>query len=329
MSTFQGANQIVQHAVKRMQKAGAEQLNTQIDKWMQQTTTIMNTLISYQAVQQSTMKTYAELARNAWESSGQYSNVLLEKDTQVQDMLYQQNIAKAYRLINSIGETVRGSTIQYSLTLSGVGGESGHIEWSGLNIDQFLQVVNIAPTSGKMRLQSANTIHEKLKAMKEDNMTLSRWSTQKEKAYEHFKDVLEKRGTWTNLKEGQQLEAFAKYYRRKNKNDNMILDVMRDTLSDPDAFWQNGDDQIGQGSNKRVIQYKANDASVVQVDTLVAKLDKVYAALANIKGEIYSRAEYAPNQGAVSTASMNVEGAIEKLVVEFVNNDVLKALAIK
>jgi hypothetical protein len=78
-----------------------------------------------------------------------------------------------------------------------------------------------------------------------------------------------------------------------------------------------------------VIQYKANDASVTQADTLVAKLDKVYAALANIKGEIYSRAEYAPNQGAVSAASMNVEGAIEKLVVEFVNNDVLKALAIK
>jgi hypothetical protein len=83
------------------------------------------------------------------------------------------------------------------------------------------------------------------------------------------------------------IEAFSKYYRRKNKDDNMILDVMKDTLSAPEAFWQDGDDQIGAGRDKRTIQYKSNDASVATVNTLVTKLEKVYAGLANIKGQSY------------------------------------------
>lgn len=328
MSTFQGANQIVQNAVRRMQKAGAEQLNTQVNDWMSQTKTIMNTLLSYQAIQQSTLQTYAEASRGAWQSQGMYTNNLSDKNKTVQDMLYKTNIERAYQLINHIGETVRGTEIQYSLILSGVEGESSRIEWSGLNMSQFLELTNVATGSGRMRLKSADTIMSMLKEKNANNITMSKWSDQKEKAYQHFVDVVQKRGTWTDLKEGQMLEAFSKYYRRKNKDDNMILDAMKDTLSAPEAFWQGGDDQIGKGSDKRVIQYKANDASVTDVNTVVAKLDKIYSALAAMKGEIYNSAQYAPNQANVGSASASLDTAIEKFVVQFLNNDVLKALKI-
>ena len=322
MSSFQGANQIIQNAVKRMQQEGAEKLNEQVNEWMLQTRGIMNTLLSYQAMRQSTLSTYAEASRESWQSQGMYTNSLKDKDKVVQDMLYKNNIEQAYKLINQIGEKVRGTEIQYSLILNGIEGETSRIEWTGLNITQFLELTNIATSSGRMRLKSANTIMSTLKEKNAANITMSKWSSQKEKAYQHFVDVVQKRGTWSDLKEGQMLEAFSKYYRRKNKDDNMILDAMKDTLSAPEAFWQGGDDQIG----KRSIQYKANDASVTDVNTVVAKLDKIYSTLAGMKGEIYNHAQYAPNQMNVGNASANLDKAIEKFVVQFVNNDVLKAL---
>ena len=105
-------------------------------------------------------------------------------------MLYKNNIEQAYKLINQIGEKVRGTEIQYSLILNGVEGETSRIEWTGLNITQFLELTNIAAGSGRMRLKSANTIMSTLKEKNAANITMSKWSSQKEKAYQHFVDVV-------------------------------------------------------------------------------------------------------------------------------------------
>lgn len=328
MSSFQGASQIVHNAVKRMQQMGEEQLSTQIDSWMQQVSHSMNVLLSYQAQNNSLLKSSAEAARQSWIAQGQYNPAAIRMQDQKMELAYKSQIEKSYRLLNEIGETVRGSQIQYSLVLNTPGG-SGHIEWSGLNMDQFLSMTDIiGGNTGKIMLKKTDTIINKMNNMKADNITAQKWSKQKELAYQHFQDVIQKRGTWKELNEGQMIEAFSKYYRRKNKDDNMILDVMRDTLSAPEAFWQDGDDQIGSGRDKRVIQYKSNGASVATVDTLVAKLEKVYAGLANIKGQSYQRAAYPSNQAAVGQAEANLEGALEKFVVQFLNNDVLKALKV-
>ena len=95
MSSFQGANQIIQNAVKRMQQEGAEKLNEQVNEWMLQTRGIMNTLLSYQAMRQSTLSTYAEASRESWQSQGMYTNSLKDKDKVDQDMLYKNNIEQA------------------------------------------------------------------------------------------------------------------------------------------------------------------------------------------------------------------------------------------
>lgn len=328
MSSFQGASQIVHNAVKRMQEIGEQELNTQIDSWMSQVSHSMNILLSYQAQNNSLLKSSAEAARQSWINQGQYNPAAIKMQEQKMELVYKSQIEKSYRLLNEIGETIRGSQIQYSLVLNTPGG-GGHIEWSGLNMDQFLSITDIiGGNTGKIMLKKTDTIINKMNNMNADNITFQKWSKQKELAYQHFQDVIQKRGTWKELNEGQMIEAFSKYYRRKNKDDNMILDIMRDTLSAPEAFWQDGDDQIGTGRDKRVIQYKSNGASVATVDTLVTKLEKVYAGLANIKGQSYQRAAYPSNQAAVGQAEANLEGALEKFVVQFLNNDVLKALKV-
>lgn len=328
MSSFQGASQIVHNAVRRMQEMGAEQLNSQVDQWLASTSKAMNVLLSYQATQQTTLGASAAAARDQWVRQGCYNPQVMRMEAQKREIAYKAQIEKSYRLLNEIGEKVRGAEVQYSLVLNTPGG-AGHIEWSGLNIDQFLSVTDIiGGNTGKIMLKKTDTVMNKLSNMKADNITYQKWTKQKENAYQHFQDVIKKRGTWKELNEGQMLEAFSKYYRRKNKDDNMILDIMKDTLSAPEAFWQDGDDQIGAGSNKRVIQYKSNDASVTTVNTLIAKLEKVYAGLSAIKGQAYSHAAYPSNQAAVGQVEEKMNTALEKFVVQFLNNDVLGALKI-
>lgn len=328
MSSFQGASQIVHNAVKRMQEIGEQELNTQIDSWMSQVSHSMNILLSYQAQNNSLLKSSAEAARQSWINQGQYNPAAIKMQEQKMELVYKSQIEKSYRLLNEIGEKVRGSQIQYSLVLNTPDG-SGHIEWSGLNIDQFLSITDIVGgNTGKIMLKKTDTIINKMNNVNADNITFQKWSKQKELAYQHFQDVIQKRGTWRDLNEGQMLEAFSKYYRRKNKDDNMILDVMKDTLSAPEAFWQDGDDQIGTGSKRRVIQYKSNDASVTTVNTLIAKLEKVYAGLSAIKGQAYGHAAYPSNQAAVGQVEAKMNTELEKFVVQFLNNDVLKALKV-
>lgn len=328
MSSFQGASQIVHNAVRRMQEMGAEQLNSQVDSWLASTSKAMNVLLSYQATQQTTLGASAAAARDQWVRQGCYNPQVMKMEAQKREIAYKAQIEKAYRLLNEIGEKVRGAEVTYSLVLNTPGG-AGHVEWTGLNIDQFLSVTDIiGGNTGKIMLKKTDTIMNKLNNMNADNITYQKWTKQKENAYQHFQDVVQKRGTWRDLNEGQMLEAFSKYYRRKNKNDNMILDTMKDTLSAPEAFWQDGDDQIGSGSSKRVIQYKSNDASVTTVNTLVAKLEKVYSGLQAIKGQTYEHAAYPSNQAAVGQVEQKMNTALEKFVVQFLNNDVLKALKV-
>ena len=328
MSSFQGANQIVHNAVRRMQEMGAERLNAQVDSWLASTSKAMNVLLSYQATQQTALSASAAAARNQWVRQGCYNPQVMKMEAQKREIAYKAQIEKAYRLLNEIGEKVRGAEVTYSLVLNTPGG-AGHVEWTGLKIDQFLSVTDIiGGDTGKIVLKKTDTVMNKLSNMNADNITYQKWTKQKENAYQHFQDVIQKRGTWKDLNEGQMLEAFSKYYRRKNKDDNMILDVMKDTLSAPEAFWQDGDDQIGSGSSKRVIQYKSNDASVTTVNTLVAKLEKVYSGLQAIKGQTYEHAAYPSNQAAVGQVEQKMNTALEKFVVQFLNNDVLKALKV-
>lgn len=328
MSSFQGASQIVHNAVRRMQEMGAEQLNSQVDSWLASTSKAMNVLLSYQATQQTALSASAAAARDQWVRQGCYNPQVMKMEAQKREIAYKAQIEKAYRLLNEIGEKVRGAEVTYSLVLNTPGG-AGHVEWTGLKIDQFLSVTDIiGGDTGKIVLKKTDTIMNKLSNMNADNITYQKWTKQKENAYQHFQDVIQKRGTWKDLNEGQMLEAFSKYYRRKNKDDNMILDVMKDTLSAPEAFWQDGDDQIGTGSKKRVIQYKSNDASVTTVNTLIAKLEKVYAGLSAIKGQTYSHAAYPSNQAAVGQVEAKMNTELEKFVVQFLNNDVLKALKV-
>lgn len=328
MSSFQGASQIVHNAVRRMQEMGAEQLNSQVDSWLASTSKAMNVLLSYQATQQTALGASAAAARDQWVRQGCYNPQVMKMEAQKREIAYKAQIEKAYRLLNEIGEKVRGAEVTYSLVLNTPGG-AGHVEWTGLNIDQFLSVTDIiGGNTGKIMLKKTDTIMNKLNNINADNITYQKWTKQKENAYQHFQDVVQKRDTWKDLNEGQMLEAFSKYYRRKNKDDNMILDVMKDTLSAPEAFWQDGDDQIGTGSKKRVIQYKSNDASVATVNTLITKLEKVYAGLSAIKGQAYSHAAYPSNQAAVGQVEAKMNTELEKFVVQFLNNDVLKALKV-
>ena len=48
-----------------------------------------------------------------------------------------------------------------------------------------------------------------------------------------------------------------------------------------------------------------------------------------IQKQSYNHAPYADNQGLVQKAENNVNNSIKKLIVQFMNNDVLKALNIK
>jgi hypothetical protein len=58
----------------------------------------------------------------------------MRMEAQQREIAYKAHIKKAYKLLNEIGEKVRGSEVTYSLVLNTPGG-AGHVEWTGLKID--------------------------------------------------------------------------------------------------------------------------------------------------------------------------------------------------
>lgn len=304
----------------RLTQEGDEKFNKQISSWATTVKTTMNGLLSYHLMQNTVLNQSALASKDSWMSQNQYFN------QQIQLEQYQARIIEGYRVLNQIGEAIRGTEITYTLILNNDG---SHVEWSGLNMKQFLPLVSVTPT-GNINLRSDTVINELLKSSNgSQNIKYSKWTKEKEQAYLNFKDIIQNSGKWKKLNEGQQLEAFSKYYRYKNKTDDSALKAMSETLSFPEAFWQDGDDQIGKGKDKRVIQYKGAGASVTNVDTLIAKLEKVYSALMEIQNQSYNHAPYADNQGLVQRAESNMNNSIKKLIVQFINNDVLKALNVK
>ena len=206
----------------RLTQEGDEKFNKQISSWATTVKTTMNGLLSYHLMQNTVLNQSALASKDSWMSQNQYFN------QQIQLEQYQARVVEGYKVLNQIGEAIRGTEITYTLILSGDGG--GHVEWAGLNMKQFLSLVSVAP-SGDINLRSDTVINKLLNSSnRSQNIEYSKWTKEKEQAYLNFKNVVQNSGKWKKLNEGQQLEAFSKYYRYKNKTEDSALKAMSETL---------------------------------------------------------------------------------------------------
>jgi hypothetical protein len=75
-----------------MQKEGAERLNAQVDNWIGRTAKAMNVLLSYQAMENTTLGASAMAAKEQWVSQGCYNPAVMQMEIQRKEIAYKVQI---------------------------------------------------------------------------------------------------------------------------------------------------------------------------------------------------------------------------------------------
>lgn len=250
-------------------------------------------------------------------------NAYLEVLNEAQEVEGAKLIAEGYKLMNHIGETLRGDQIIYSVTIPYDG---TYITWNG-TMDEFIGKWNGSQYTGmvnfskrRMYLKSTKNL---LTKYNEQYPTWTKWGKDKTDAFESFINRIRYSGQfdqWKKVNKGNMLEAFSRIY-SQNKDisykdidagylDYLITDVMKETLQNTDPFWSGGD--IG------AEQLKGANASVTNVSQLIYQLNDTRNMMQSILLKSPSGDAKVPNVANV-TASVEkkLQEDIEILIRQF------------
>lgn len=189
-----------------------------------------------------------------------------------------------YRLLNEIGETVRGEPLLYSVTVTETGAaissgysSTGNVITVQVPLEKFLSFVSFS--SYRMVLRSPTAIYKMIMSQitdkdNKENIKYEQWSEEKIQQYQWFanqaRGVLTK---WNNINEGNVLEAFLRFlsigqspvkYTEDAKYWYLLASSVKHTMSAPDPFWVGGD--IAN------VQVKGLNASVTNLGSLITTL---------------------------------------------------------
>lgn len=205
-----------------------------------------------------------------------------------------------YKLLNKIGETIRGEQIKYSVTVTTTGqaiskSSSGQVYTWIVSLEDFLSL--LTSSSRRLTLKGSSTIYKMLEAQikdEEKNPVYEQWDDEKLNSYKILVNQIRgvSWGKWAKINEGNILEIFFRFinggavpslvdyqdpYWR-----NLVLNIQA-TLKSPDTFYQGGDIND--------IQIKGLRASVTNITTLINALTDLLKILQTSKvgNEILSR----------------------------------------
>ena len=254
----------------------------------------------------------AWIARNNFEYR---KDKLQESDYETK---YMEAMKNAYRLMNEMGEMLRGKPITYSIVLSSGTKNFSKEQYDGLNIDDFLDLTTFSRNSvgglGRtLRLANKTTVLQK---MKEKQIKGTKWSETKTTWYKGFRDAVKKlnNNQWEEVNEGNITEAFL----RQLKYGGTALSNMQKTMSAPAAFWQGGD--LEEWWDPFGIQIKTNDATVTNVNSMISqlvKLDNQILKLDHFLQDPQQQERYMEQMSGKQPMDAAFQEAIDGLVLNF------------
>lgn len=201
---------------------------------------------------------------------------------------------EGYRLLNEIGETLRGEEIMYSITFTKTGEQIGNstevYTWT-VPMSEFFNLVRFSETRITLRDSSAiyKMMQKQIQNDEKDNM-IEKWTEQKIQDYALFNNEVRNNPNWEKwhkINEGNMLESYLRLLknggsvqsRDKVKKDSeywhRLGTAVSSTMKAPDAFFKGGDID-----NEQI---KGLHASVTNINTLMLNLQKVFSILKNAK----------------------------------------------
>ena len=179
-------------------------------------------------------------------------------------------ITKMYRFLNEVGETLRGETIHYEVTLTQGKGKERTIQTFTLNLEQFLSIT--AKTSTRLTLRHTSSA---LKELQNQQILGRQWSQEEIKELDKYRTNVKrnKGGHWKNINKGNVLEGF----RRKQIKGMSTTMSIAETMSGTQGFWQGGDIDL--------LQIKGDRASVTNFKTCVNQIEKLFNTLSALNTE--------------------------------------------
>ena len=201
---------------------------------------------------------------------------------------------EGYRLLNEIGETLRGEEIMYSITFTKTGKQIGNstevYTWT-VPMSEFFNLVRFSETRITLRDSSViyKMVQKQIQNDEKDNM-IEKWTEQKIQDYALFNNEVRNNPNWEKwhkINEGNMLESYLRLLknggsvqsRDKVKKDSeywhRLGTAVSSTMKAPDAFFKGGDID-----NEQI---KGLHASVTNINTLMLNLQKVFSILKNAK----------------------------------------------
>lgn len=199
-------------------------------------------------------------------------------------------LKEGYILLNEIGENIRGQKITYSITMSKTGealstggaGTQGVITWQ-IPMEEFLNL--LTSSSRRLMLRSSSALYkmaEQASRKGQGTDNIEKWSEEKLNSFAIFNAQVRHWEQWTNVNEGNVLEAFFRFCGMDLQAQNVaysddsaywraLYNAMYSTMKAPDKFFVGGD--IGD------TQIKGLAASVTNLNTLIQNLEQVLSIL--------------------------------------------------
>lgn len=353
---------IIKQAQERMKQAAQNDLNTYLNGYRQEIASILSDLLSYRELDSSFLiqskkkqearfeywlEQSAQSSAKEWLSNNMIQADLINKQRsfynssisqQVADIKYVEAMKRGYKILNNIGETIRGKEITYTIIVSTQKGSQYH-EWTGVKLDDFLDLTTMYAnrTDGKLgrtlRLANTKTIMDQLGQVaagtsqyraynkwSKSRMALFNWFNKKIRSKEmgtvFDKESQEEIGRWSKVNRGNVLEGFLRF----SKYNTNIKESMLETMSDPDPFWRGGD--LEKLYDFEGVQVKSEGASVTNISSLVRQLTKVDNQLSKITSLITQSQDSSINTQGIEN---QINQEIEELIKEFLSKSLLKS----
>lgn len=260
-------------------------LTTEVQKQIlsQWTTEVLNWLSRARLYVANTENFANTLTKESSKIYTHINDILKRKRVAVDKIKNDVILNDGYILLNKIGEQIRGEEIFYSITTTATGealskgpAATGEVYTWQVPLATFLNMVNFS--AHRITLKAPATIQKMMLAqLNEEGITYEKWSEEKLNNYSLFMGQAKSvaHGKWAKVNEGNILEAFLRYIdgeqcpripeRGEREYWHSIASAMKQTMSNPDAFYLGGDlyDK----------QIKGLQASVTNINTLIVALE--------------------------------------------------------
>lgn len=295
--------------------------SAEIDIWLAKASIyVESNKITLKKEAMTAMDSYKDFIRNG--NSSFLASVRMEMAAQ--QAINNSIINEGYRILNEIGESMRGKKITYSITVTSTGhwgsaeGPAGQVITWDMDYSTFSRFIHTG--TKRLVLKDSATIMSQLEEMwkQQGNDQLGlfsrkEWSQKEISQYESFhswaKRYRKDRGKRVFYNRGQTLEGYFRWLLERKENIKYTRDkAMIETAVNNLPFYAGGD--LGN------IQIKGMNASIANIDTMISVLVETQQSLHIILNE---SKKLAMDVSKVDTSKINdnIDKAVQSLLSKY------------